>query len=261
MGPKFKFPLPPRRILVASDFDGTLAPIVSDPAAARALRESAVQLARIASCASVSLAIVSGRSLAEMDKLCKGLPRSWRIGDHGRSAQGPDGAPVEGWPEPDGSDAIDAVEEEARELAALHPGMAVERKRHGVCLHLRNVEAASKAVARDQALSWKARWGSQGLEAMEGREAVEVQTRGGGKLAAIRRLADLTDSDFVVFAGDDTTDMASLEWLSGSPDGFGVWVRSPEREPPGFRPDTVVDGPEGWAALLEEIASELEKRA
>ena len=95
---------------------------------------------------------------------------------------------------------------------------------------------------------------------MEGREVIEVQTSGGGKLAAIRRLRDLTDSDFVVFAGDDTTDIPSLEWLSGAPDGFGVWVRSPEREPPGFAPDAVVDGPGGWAALLERIASQLEKR-
>lgn len=261
MGPKFNFPLSSKRILVASDFDGTLAPIVPDPSAARALPGSAVQLARIAATPAASLAIVSGRSLQEMDRLCEGLPPCWRIGDHGRSAKGPDGAPVPGWPEPGGSDALADVETEARDLASRHAGMAVERKRHGVCLHLRNVDARAKPLALGQARAWKTRWAALGLEAMEGREVIEVQTPGGGKLAAIRRLAELTDSDFVVFAGDDTTDVPSLEWLSGSPGGFGIWVRSPEREPPGFRPDAVVDGPEGWAALLDAIATELEKRA
>lgn len=261
MGPKFQFLLSSRRILLASDFDGTLAPIVSDPAAARALPESAIQLRRIAANTAVALAIVSGRSLPEMDGLCDGLPRSWRIGDHGRSAKGPDDTPVDGWPEPETSDTIEDLELEARALALMHPGMAVERKRHGVCLHLRNVATDTRTLALEQAHAWKTRWASLGLEAMEGREVIEVQTRGGGKLAAIRRLRDLTACDFVVFAGDDTTDIPALEWLSASPDGFGVWVRSPEREPPGFEPDAVVDGPGGWAALLERIASELEKRA
>lgn len=260
MGPNFQFLLSSRRILLASDFDGTLAPIVPDPSAARALPEAAAQLARIAAHPAVELAIVSGRSLQEMDRLCDGLPRSWKIGDHGRSAKGPDGNPVDGWPEPEASGSLEDLELEARALAALHPGMAVERKRHGVCLHLRNVAPGSRNLALEQAHAWKTRWASRGLESMEGREVVEVQTRGGGKLAAIRRLRELTDSDFVVFAGDDTTDIPSLEWLSGAPDGFGVWVRSPEREPPGFEPDSVVEGPGGWAALLERIASQLEKR-
>lgn len=261
MGPKFRFPPSSRRILLASDFDGTLAPIVPDPSAARALPATAAQLWRIASDPTVSLAIVSGRSLPEMDGLCDGLPRSWKIGDHGRSAKGPDGDPVPGWPEPGGPDALVEVETEARALASLHPGMAVERKRHGVCLHLRNVASDVKAFALQQAHAWRSRWASRGLDAMEGREVIEIQPPGGGKLAAIRRLRELTDSDFVVFAGDDTTDVPALEWLSASPDGFGVWIRSSERELPGFEPDAVVDGPEGWAALLERIASGREKRA
>src|SRR5262245_57029141 len=54
------------RLLVASDFDGTLAPLVDDPAKARALPEAEEALMRLAATADTEVALVSGRSLASL---------------------------------------------------------------------------------------------------------------------------------------------------------------------------------------------------
>src|SRR5215472_15494838 len=54
----------PDRALVALDFDGTLAPIVEDPASARATADAAVAVRRLAGLAGV-VAIVTGRPAAD----------------------------------------------------------------------------------------------------------------------------------------------------------------------------------------------------
>ena len=54
----------PRRALIATDFDGTLAPIVADPSAARALPGAVPALRRLAGVVG-TLAVVTGRPVAE----------------------------------------------------------------------------------------------------------------------------------------------------------------------------------------------------
>jgi trehalose 6-phosphate phosphatase len=56
------------RLLLALDFDGTLAPIVPDPEAAALPRATTVLLERIAASENISLAIVSGRSIADLKR-------------------------------------------------------------------------------------------------------------------------------------------------------------------------------------------------
>jgi trehalose-6-phosphatase len=57
---------PHRGLLVALDFDGTLSPLVSDPAAARALPTARRAVERLAGSPSVQVALVSGRGLADL---------------------------------------------------------------------------------------------------------------------------------------------------------------------------------------------------
>ena len=52
------------RLLLVSDFDGTLAPIVNDPADARALPVAADALIALAAVPATTVALVSGRALA-----------------------------------------------------------------------------------------------------------------------------------------------------------------------------------------------------
>ena len=53
-------------LLVASDFDGTLAPLVDDPARARALPAAEAALVSLATLPRTAVALLSGRSLASL---------------------------------------------------------------------------------------------------------------------------------------------------------------------------------------------------
>ncbi|MEO6822062.1 MAG: trehalose-phosphatase, partial [Candidatus Nanopelagicales bacterium] len=85
-------------LLVCIDFDGTLAPIVEDPAQARALPQSVSALLRLAGLPDTTTAVVSGRALRDLALLsglsglsglstASGLsglpPRVQLVGSHG----------------------------------------------------------------------------------------------------------------------------------------------------------------------------------
>ena len=71
------------RVLVALDFDGTLAPEVDVPAHARALPESHEAVLRLAALPRTRVAIVSGRALASLIEVA-GVPDDvLLVGSHG----------------------------------------------------------------------------------------------------------------------------------------------------------------------------------
>jgi trehalose-phosphatase len=80
--------IPGRRILIACDFDGTLAPIVAQPEAARLPTATRLILQRLMSCAGISLAFVSGRRLSDLRERV-GLEGVFYCGNHGLEIQGP----------------------------------------------------------------------------------------------------------------------------------------------------------------------------
>ncbi|MCI0674356.1 MAG: hypothetical protein L0Y42_01115, partial [Phycisphaerales bacterium] len=53
-------------LLVASDYDGTLSPIVAEPSQARPNRESLVALRELAVLPHTHVAVISGRALNEL---------------------------------------------------------------------------------------------------------------------------------------------------------------------------------------------------
>ena len=71
------------RLLVTSDFDGTLAPLVNNPADARALPDAVDALLALAGLPDSVVALISGRSLAVLTEL-SGAPAGVQlIGSHG----------------------------------------------------------------------------------------------------------------------------------------------------------------------------------
>jgi trehalose 6-phosphate phosphatase len=72
-----------RHLLVTSDFDGTLAPIVSNPADARPLPAAAAALSALAELPSTSVALISGRALSVLRELSGAPPTVHLVGSHG----------------------------------------------------------------------------------------------------------------------------------------------------------------------------------
>jgi trehalose 6-phosphate phosphatase len=252
----------PGAALVGLDFDGTLAPIVPDPDAARAHPDVPPALARLASRLG-RLAVITGRpaevavayaALADIDRIVVlghyGLER-WEGGR--LTAPGDDPA-------------IAAVRARVPGLLA-ELGVAdayVEDKGHAIAVHVRR--SANPAAAFDRVVPpLRALADELGLVVEPGRMVIELRPAGGDKGDALRELVAERPPSAVVFMGDDLGDLpafAAVETLrAGGVPGLLVCSGSTEVTEVADRADLVVDGPEGVAQLLQALADELDRRA
>ena len=204
------------RLLVALDFDGTLAPLVDEPMTARMAPEAADAVSALVAAPATTVALVSGRTLADLRVIAEHDASSpivlaashgaqwWHPGDDGAKA----GA---------GGEARDAGEAALRDelramaerLVAGLPGVWIEPKTFGFAVHSRTATSADAehahgvvdALMAQQAPQWRRR---------SGHALTEYAFRAEGKDSAIARLRTLTGATGVLFAGDDVTDEDAL---------------------------------------------------
>ncbi len=237
------------RVLVALDFDGVLAPIVEDRDAARPLPESVAALERLAALPKVTLALVSGRTMADLKKLASPPPGTILIASHGAELEDPASGQASGALLDAGTRALLAdVLKSLREIVDRHPGTDLETKPAGGVLHTR---AAARDVADDATravLEGPATWA--GVHAMHGKEVVELSvldTDKGRALQAIRGRLETGSAAPVLYAGDDVTDENAFAVL-GEGD-VGIKVGDGET-----RARWRVPGPPAFARLLHRLA-------
>jgi trehalose 6-phosphate phosphatase len=186
------------RLLVASDYDGVLAPIVSDPAQARPLPAGIAALAALADLSDTEVAVVSGRGRDDLAAL-SGLPdRVTLVGSHG--------AEIDGLAVID--DEARALHERLRQrLTALvgdRPGVALEVKPVSVVVHTRNADRPAAAEVAGAVRGGPATW--PGVHVTEGKEVIEMAVLTADKGTAVGLLRERTRADAVLFLGDDVTD-------------------------------------------------------
>ena len=186
-------PVPPRPLLFL-DYDGTLAPIVADPAAAvphPAVPDLVAELAEVH-----PVVVVTGRDLAALSRLLGGRVRA--VGLHGAE---------EGWS--DGTVEARAGEEHADALARLRAavpeaeGVGVEDKGAAFAVHYR--AAPDPEVARAALETW-AEAVPAGLVPIWGKRVVELRPEGVSKGTAVARIAAAHPDRTPVYLGDDVTD-------------------------------------------------------
>jgi trehalose 6-phosphate phosphatase len=211
------------RVVVAVDFDGTLAPFVLDPLQARAVAGGVEVLRAAALLDGVTVAVVSGRDLTTLAAITGIDPKDGviLIGSHGAQLNLQDRADLR-----PGSDA-DSLDEEATarlsvisaELVAIrsrYPEVRLEHKPSAVVLHTRGVEPSVAAAATTAALQVGERY--PGVHVMPGKNVVELTVTEASKGNAVLRLARATSSDATLYLGDDVTDeraFAALDAGSG----------------------------------------------
>ncbi|MGF6275194.1 trehalose 6-phosphate phosphatase [Massilia sp. UYP11] len=186
------------------DFDGTLVDIAPRPDQVVVTPELLTSLAALQQRLSGRLAIVSGRPVAELDRLLAPLALP-AAGVHGMERRGADGV-LRQLPTPD----FTVVRTRAHALAARHPALWVEEKHGALALHYRQAPELQALCVETMADAVR---GSLGLLLMEGKMIVEIKAAGVSKGTAVRDF--LAEAPFLgavpLFIGDDTTDEAGFD--------------------------------------------------
>jgi trehalose 6-phosphate phosphatase len=194
------------RLLVALDFDGVLAPIVDVPSAARPLPEAASALGVLATLPETTVALVSGRGLADLAAV-SGFGTPIRlIGSHG--AEFDHGATVMD----DAARArLDRLVAEVTELVGHEPGVRLEHKPTGIAVHVRGADPAVAEHVLDAVRTGPA--AADGIVATPGKAVLDLAVVAVSKGSAIDALRDQLGADAVLFAGDDVTDETAFARL------------------------------------------------
>jgi trehalose 6-phosphate phosphatase len=189
-------------VLVALDYDGTLAPIVASPRRARMRARTRKLLQAVAE--RYPCVIISGRSREDVAGRVDTVP-VWHVsGNHG----------VEPW----GQEAAFAarvrlwVQQLRRRLADL-PGVEVEDKTYSVAVHYRKARQKRRATRAVLAAARALR----GARIVGGSEAVNILPREApDKGVALERARRLLVCDTAIYVGDDETDEDAF--AAGRPD-------------------------------------------
>ena len=230
-------PLIIQGVSVLLDLDGTIAPIMPCPSGVVPVAERTDLLRRLKARLEGRLAIVSGRTIAEIDRILEGAVIAV-AGVHGLERRTADGRLERATPDP----ALDIVRAAVGRLVDRHPGVIVEDKGLSVTIHYRGhpeAEADIQAFARDLA-------SRTDLVLQPGKAVAELRGPGSGKGAAIR--AFMREAPFAgtrpVYLGDDQTDedgFAAVKALGG----IGVLV-GPARDTRATRRLADVDAALAW---------------
>jgi trehalose-phosphatase len=229
-----RFAADPQLAAIFLDVDGTLAPIVADPADALVPESTRAELRRLAGRYAL-VACVTGRT-GQRAREIVGVPELTYVGEHGLELE-PAAAT---WAGP------------LHAFAAKTPWPA-ELKPLSLAFHYRTSEdrEAARRVLEDVAASAQAeglntRWGRFVLEVLPPVEA----TKG----TAVASLLAAHGLNRALYAGDDTTDLDGFAALDGLELAVRVAVQSAEGPADlSTRADLVVDSPAALAALLTQL--------
>jgi trehalose 6-phosphate phosphatase len=249
----------PGGALVGLDYDGTLAPIVADPLAARAHPGAAAALRRLSPRLS-TLALITGRPAETAVKLggLADVPGMLVLGHYGaeRWESGVLSAP----PPPAGLEAARSALPGVLTGAGAPEGVWVEDKGYAVAVHTRRTAEPDRALALLRA-PLTALAERTGLAVEPGRMVIELRPPGMDKGAALAGLVAQRHPRAVMFCGDDLGDLAAFATVrelraEGIP-GVTVCSGSAEAEAIAEAADLIVDGPDGVVALLNAMAGAL----
>ncbi len=252
--------------VVALDFDGTLAPVVDDPAQAWIHERGPEVLCRIAGRVRV-VAIVTGRPAAQvvelgrLEEVADDLPPGARLivrGQYGNEHWDSTSREVTSPEVPEG---LAAYAEDLQAILAQEDvdGSAVEHKGLAVAVHTRRLTDAQQAFDRLRPRLEDAAE-RHGLALEPGRLVLEARAPGMHKGNALREVVAQADAGAVLFAGDDLGDLEAFEAASALRDQglatFLVCSGSAEETALAELADVVVEGPAGVLDLLSDFADD-----
>jgi len=181
------------RVLLAFDFDGTLAPIVATREAAQMRRPTFELFKRV--CALYPTAVISGRSRRDVAARIKGAGVRYVVGNHGLEP---------GADSPETELALREARAVLGRLAAKTQGLDLEDKRYSLALHYRR--ARRKQAARASVLAAVSGLRPP-LRVVPGKFVLNVVLASApDKGDALLDLRERERADLALYVGDDVTD-------------------------------------------------------
>ncbi|TDU88756.1 trehalose 6-phosphatase [Kribbella voronezhensis] len=256
----------PAGAVIASDFDGTLSPLVEDPAMSRAADGALDALARLAGTVG-QVAIVTGRPALVATELSgvsghAGLGRLVVLGHYGLERWEASTGAITSEPVPEGVAVARERLPGVLQEAGL-PDAYVEDKDSSLAVHTRRLPDPVGALeALRTPLSELAE--SVGLHLEPGNLVLELRPPGIDKGVALRRLLESSGARSVLYAGDDLGDLAAFKAIDSlRSDGlYAVLVAARSSGATGLieSADIVVDDPAGVVTVLTALADAIATR-
>jgi trehalose 6-phosphate phosphatase len=256
----------PQDTLIGVDFDGTLAPIIDDPAQAYADPAAVAALGRLGRSVG-AIVVITGRPAETAVALggfrgVPGLESMVVLGQYG----------VERWdaatdqfsipPEPESMASVE------KELPGIFEeldlsGVRVEHKGRAIGVHTRELGDSTAAFDRlAEPLGELA--AKYGLLIEPGKNVLEIRAPGMDKGEALRNIVAEKGARQVVFAGDDLGDLPAFRAVeqlrTEGVAGLLVCSASHEEDALTQASDLILDGPGGVAQWLTRLADSLEAR-
>jgi trehalose 6-phosphate phosphatase len=207
-----------KKIALLLDVDGTIVDIGPSPDEVQVPAALLRSLGRLHELSAGAVALVSGRSIKDLDLLFSPLALS-SVGGHGAEMRVADGE-IFYWAKPLPADLRRRLED----AAGIGPGVVIEDKDYSVALHYRKAREHAEKIRHHIAATRKA-FSAEPTELLLGKAMFEVKRPGISKGESIRNLmAHAPFSGRIpVFIGDDVTDESVfrvLPEIGGI--GFGV---------------------------------------
>jgi len=211
-----------RRFFLFFDFDGTLVPIQNNPAGCSLSTEVRSQLQKIALSKSASIAILSGRSLADIRKRVR-IKGIYYGGNHGLEIAGPQIR----FTHPEAKSfkhIIDSVRQSIEKATRDLQGIIVEKKNLSFTLHYRMASKENKVLVRHifhRTITEE--FSGHAFKVIKGKQVLELAPdvlwdKGRAALFILQKFG----TDYLpVYVGDDLTDEAAFKALKGK----GITVR------------------------------------
>jgi trehalose 6-phosphate phosphatase len=179
-------------VVVAFDYDGTLAPIVRDPARARLRRKTRALLSAVAR--RYPCIVISGRSRNDLMGHLDGVPIWQVIGNHGLEPWGQRAAYTK---------RVKVWTEHLRGTLPQHSNLTIEDKVYSLAIHYRRVrrrQAIHETISR-------ATGGLRQARIIPGKAVTNILPRDAPhKGQALEQARRLLSCDYAIFVGDDQTD-------------------------------------------------------
>ncbi len=202
-------------LLVACDYDGTLAPLVDDPMDALPNRDAVAATRQLAEQANTHVCVVSGRSLRDLALISR-FPEEIRlVGSHGSEFDLGFASKLD--------PALLALRAEliaeVKVLGERYDAL-VEEKPTGATFHFRGMDPDRQQVARDEVVRGPA--SRDGIHTRTGHDIIEMSVIETNKGTALDTIRHQVGASAVVFFGDDVTDEDGFRTLAGPDIGVKV---------------------------------------